>query len=258
MPDNFLAMAVYAAPFVSALVLLTALIGIVTNFREARRAPYFRLRRAAARRGWRWVLVLLLSAVALGLSLAARTRFPTPDLGTLLMMPGSPSPAPSIGVLPTSAWVLDPSITPKSPNLAPPTITPTQPTSTPTTPPLIATIASSVTPSPNASLEIVATSSDISSGETPVEVGTDFPVGTRRIYYWLEFANMADGVSWSQVMLYNGSVIRSESDAWGWGEEGEAHYYFGAQEGWPEGAYEIRFYVGDQLLTSASYTVTGD
>ena len=61
-----------AIPFVLGVVLLISLINVYTNFRRARRAPYFRIRRDSARSGWRWLLISLISAGAVVAAIVAR------------------------------------------------------------------------------------------------------------------------------------------------------------------------------------------
>ncbi|HEC23383.1 MAG TPA: hypothetical protein ENI95_10765 [Chloroflexi bacterium] len=247
---------VYIAPYLLGILWLISLIGAYVNFRQARRAPYFRLRRDASRRGWRWTLMLVLTTGGIGGAMTARQFVPPPEFNfrpSLLF--ASPTPAPTLALVLPPTITPNPSLTPRSPFEGPPTITPTQPTPTTTPTPLIATVASSVTPPPDASLRITAISSGISADLRPVNTGTTFPAGTARIYFWLEFENMVDGVSWSQVLLLNGSVIRSESQEWDRGAEGSAYYWFGAQGGWPAGNYEVQFYVGDKLMATASFTI---
>jgi hypothetical protein len=135
----------------------------------------------------------------------------------------------------------------------PPSITPGQ-ESVPVTAP-VSTVESAVTPSSAATLSISAISSDISASLTPVNISEEFPAGTQRLYYWLAFNNMEDGLSWSQVLLRDGTVVRSEASAWAEGSSGTSYFFFVTQGGWPGGAYEIQFYVGDRLIASATYSV---
>ena len=247
---------VYYAPTVLALVVLVAVIGAFVAFREGRRAPYFRIRREASRRGWRWLTIALFGAAVFWGLLAARAYVPPPVFKLSLLKP-TPTPGTGIALDQVPTPTLNLSLIPKLPEGGPPTITPTQATPTITSTPIIVTIESLVTPPAGAVLTISAISSGISPSLTPVNAGTVFPTGIPRVYYWVEFDNMVNGVSWSQVLLLNGTVIRSESEAWDRGEEGTAYYFFGAQDGWPAGSYEIRFYLGDQLVASATYIIGG-
>jgi hypothetical protein len=186
-----LATLVYAAPWLLGVLFVVSLVQAYTNLRRARRAPYFRIRRDAARHGWRWVIVLIAAVGGLIGSLSARSIVPPPE-GTLRTL----------------------------------------------------FLAS-----------LTGVSSGITAARTPVDLNTTFPAGIPRVYYWFEFENVTEGISWSQVLLLNGSAIRSESEEWNRGESGSAYYWFGAQGGWPAGTYEIQFYLGDRLMSSATYTI---
>ncbi len=241
-----LSLVIYAAPFVLGLVALIVAIAAFSNFRRARRAPYFRIRRDSNRTAWRLVLaeVMLVGSI---LALISLRRFvPPADLETFLIPRSTITPTAS------STLAAEASVEPTS---APPTITPTQPTPTPTPTPLIATIASDVTPPASARLTLTDVASGISPNLTPINASRTFPIGTPRLYFFIEFSGMANGVSWSRVLLLNGEAVRSESETWERGEQGEAYYWFEAQGGWPAGRYEIRLYLGNQLADSAEFEV---
>jgi hypothetical protein len=250
-----LAILVYAAPWLLGVVSIVSLVQAYTNLRRARQAPYFRIRRDSARRGWRWVIALIVAIGGVIGSLSARSIVPPPQ-GTLrTLFLASPTPFPTIAPPSSPTGAADLTLTAQSPLEGLPTtpLTPQTPTVEPS--PLISTINSPVTPSASAELAITGVSSGITADRTPVDLNTIFPVGIPRVYYWFEFENITAGISWSQVLLLNGSVIRSESEEWNRGESGSAYYWFGAQEGWPAGTYEIQFYLGDRLMSSASYSI---
>lgn len=248
-----LSLVVYVAPFLLTVMALIALLGVISNFRRARRAPYYRIRRVASQNAWRWMLVAVLSAGAVVAAFQVRQFVPPVDLEELF--PPSPTPTPTFSVAGLPTGTVDMTLTPKDLLGGPPTITPTQPSPTPTLTPFIATIETSVTPPPDATLRITEISSGISPNLTPVNSGTTFPVGTARIYFWIEYSNMVNGMSWSRALLLNGTVVRTESEAWERGAEGVAYYWFDAQGGWPPGNYEIQFYLGDKLASSATYSI---
>lgn len=246
-----LSLVVYVIPYVLGIVLVMSLIGIYTHFRRARQAPYFRIRQDAARRGWRLVLLVLVLAAGIGGAITARRAIPPPDLATILPARPTPTPAGNVNVIPTVTP--DPDLTPKNPLEGPPTITPTQPTPTLAPTPVISTVESLVTPPFNAVLRITAISSEISASRTPANAGETFSAGIPRVYVWFEFSDMVNGISWSRVLLWNGEVVRSESEVWTYGAESTAYHWFEAQGGWPAGQYEIRFYLGDKLVSSETF-----
>ncbi|MBN1312758.1 MAG: hypothetical protein JXB30_15195 [Anaerolineae bacterium] len=248
-----LSLIVYVLPFILGIILLLALISVYSNFRRARSAPYFRIRRDATRAGWRWLLVILVCSGGIYAALRTRQALPPPDLDTL--WPTVPTPTSSPGTLAMFTPTLNPEATPKEPLTGPPTITPTQPTATPTATPFITIIESDVTPPADASIKITAIASGISTLLAPVDAGTEFPVGTPRIYVFYEYANMANGMSWSPALLRNGIIVFTESNLWEMGEQGKAYYQFNAQGGLAEGNYQAQFYFGEELVTQAVFTI---
>jgi len=243
---------IYVAPVLLGIAVVGAVIVAVINFRRSRQAPYFRLRRSANQVAWRAALAIVVGIAGILAALRLRQFVPPVDLSSLgarFDATRNDEPPP---LVPEQTDTLIPT---NSTTAGPPTITPTQPTLAPSATPVIATIDSPVTPPVDARLTITAISSGISSSLSPVNAGTSFPVGTPRIYYWIEFENMQDGMSWSRVLLLNGTVVRTESEAWQQGTDGIAYYWFDAQGGWPLGQYEIRFYLGDQLSASETYEV---
>lgn len=244
---------VYILPVILGIVAVVALIAAFTNFRRARKAPYFRLRRQSGRKGWRWLLVLVLAGAGAFAALQSQQFVEPLELASLLPSAGTATPTLSPLTFPTST--IDLTLTPKDILEGPPTITPTEspPTAPPT--PYIATIQSTVTPPADAGLAITGISSGLSPELEPVNTGDVFPVGTPRIYYWVEFENMVNGMSWSRALLLDGRVVRTESEAWERGTEGVAYYWFDAQGGWPTGRYEVQFFLGDEMVDSATYQV---
>ncbi len=233
------------------ILLIASIIGLISNLRIYRKATYFSIRRDFARKVRRWFVVLIVSIG--GIAAGFRLRYiysseegPPPDTTV---------PAPSIAEL-LPEITIDPSLTPKDLREAPPTITPTQPTPTQTATPAIATAETGIEVPEGASLTITAISSRITANLLPLDPGDSFPAGIPRIYFFFDYENMMSGVSWSQVLLYNGEVVRSQTETWTWGAVGkDVYYYFETRGGWPAGSYEVQFYLGDQLAASETFTL---
>ncbi len=251
-----LSLVVYLIPYMLGLVVLGSLLGLYTNYRRVRQAPYFRIRREATQASWRWMIILSLSLAAIGASLYAREYVPAPDIR---LVPAAteeqPTEMTTTGLLILPTITADQSLTPKDPRLGPPTITPTQPTPTTSPTPYFSTLESTVTPPADATITITAVSSGISSNRTPVGASTILAVGLPRIYVWFDFENMIDGVSWSIVLLVNEGLAFHESNIWSYDEEGLAFYYLPAQGGWGGGQYEVQLYIGDRLADSYEFAV---
>jgi|GEM_PF-743851 len=250
-----LALLVYVIPYVLSIVVLIAVLNAVINLRRSKRAPYFRIRQDASIAGWRWIGVTLLALIGIGLGLYARRAVDPPMLSRLLNPGVEATPTFEVLLIETDEMATSDITGTDGMSELPPTITPAQPTAIRPTPPPIATIESPVTPSADAAVLITDISSDISATLKPVNPGQIFPAGIQRIYFFFEFSSLADGVSWSRVLLRNGEIVRSESEEWARGTSGEAYHWFSAQGGWPAGEYEIQLYVGTRLVDSRTFTI---
>jgi hypothetical protein len=233
------------------ILLIASIIGLISNLRIYRKATYFTIRRDSARKVRRWFLVLVITIGGLAAGFRLR-NIHADDEGS---QPDITIPAPpSAGSLP--AVTIDPSLTPKDLREAPPTITPTQPTPTQTATPAIATAETSIEVPEGASLTITAISSRITANLLPLDPGDSFAAGIPRIYFFFDYENLTQGVSWSQVLLYNDEVVRSQTETWAWGAVGkDVYYYFETRGGWPAGSYEVQFYLGDQLAASETFAL---
>lgn len=251
-----LALLIYAAPFALGIVLLYALVATIGNFRQARSAPYFSFRRAAARSGRQWLLVSLVSAAGIYVALSAQPLVEPPDL-TWLIPKSAPVPSPTFSLESILTVTPGTGIATKDPLFSPPTITPTQPTATVLPTPIIATIQSAVTPLPGALLKISAVTTSISASLQPVGTGTSFPAGVPRFYVFFDYENMTNGVSWSRVVILDGKVVRTETEAWQNGPQGVNRYFFfdATGGGWPAGLYVIQFYLGDDLASETTFNL---
>jgi hypothetical protein len=233
------------------ILLIASIIGLISNLRVYRKASYFTVRRDSARKVRRWFFVLIITIGGLVAGFWLR-NIQLNDEGS---QPGITVPAsPTAELLP--AITIDPSLTPKDLREAPPTITPTQPTPTQTATPAIATAETSIEVPEGASLTITAISSRITANLLPLDPGDSFAAGIPRIYFFFDYENLVQGVSWSQVLLYNGEVVRSQTETWTWDAVGkDVYYYFETRGGWPAGSYEVQFYLGDQLAASETFTL---
>ncbi|MBN1122140.1 MAG: hypothetical protein JXJ17_13770 [Anaerolineae bacterium] len=233
------------------ILLIASIIGLISNLRVYRKATYFTVRRDSARKVRRWFIVLIIAIGGMAAGFRLRNihsdeEGPPSDITT----PASPT----VESLPIAT--IDPSLTPKDLREAPPTITPTQPTPTQTPTLAIATAETSIEVPEGASLTLTAISSRITANLLPLDPGDSFAAGIPRIYFFFDYENLAQGVSWSQVLLYNGEVVRSQTETWTWGAVGkDVYYYFETRGGWPAGVYEVQFYLGDQLAASKTFTL---
>jgi len=257
------------------------------QLRRGRTGPYWRIRRAAGQRGGQ---LFLLSITLLGIAGALALFTGLADLAyrrlteTLSSDPNTPRGV----VLPTLTETRRFTLTPTAsttPSITPaPSASPTQQTPTPipssTRPPtstLTATFLPSMTSTPTATfesvlaltpapserqprsgarLEIVTAAVGISDDLTPVDPGKQFQAGIQRIYLFIEYARMDDGVGWSRILFREGVPIQGQSYLWSLGSEGSSYFFFGSDEGYPTGEYEARLFLGDQEISRYTFSIT--
>ncbi len=287
MPDILQTLVPYLVGGMLILALVLFLAALV-YFRRGKRDRYWRLRRAATLHGWQLfvvslTLVFVASAVCLFSGFASyilegssptppatSASSPTPGLVTASttvrptippVATRTPEPAPSATRQPeTAVPTAMPSTTPR-PTLAP---TRTGPASSPTpagstlTPtatefPLLP-LPSDVTPPAGAELSIVAVDGSVSADLQPVNPDTVLRAGATRIYFWVAYRGLVDGVAWERYLLRDGRAIQGGAYLWNGGAEGTSLYFFGDAEGFEPGEYEIRLSFSG--VTVASQTVT--
>lgn len=271
MPDILQTLVPYIVGGMFFLALVLFLVALV-YFRRGKRDRYWRLRRAASLTGWQLFLISLTlafvaSAVCLFSGFASLvlegglqaspvpvsgsptvlvspliTVLPTAQAAATTAMP-SPSPTPQ----PASAT---PSATPTGTASATASPRPTRlvasvtlagPTATPTATELqVWPLASNVTPPPEADLTIVAVDRAVSADLQPVNPDALLQAGITRLYFWVAYRGMVDGVAWERLLLRDGRVIQGGAYLWNGGAEGTALYFFGDAEGFTPGEYEIR------------------
>ncbi|HEX3050257.1 MAG TPA: hypothetical protein VHP83_06335 [Aggregatilineaceae bacterium] len=164
----------------------------------------------------------------------------------------SPTPQPSYTPFPsyTPAPTLTPMIIIVTPTPGPLPSTTPYPTFTPLASPT--TLVSRVTPRPNARLTITDLDTQVSDEGEPVEARTEFPVGTSRIYYFVRFNFMGQGVAWKRYLYYQGEPITGGEYLWGPKMSGYTYFFFGSDSGFAPGEYEIRLFIdNDETPISA-------
>ena len=245
-------------PYITGVFFLLALLLLVLSlrwFRRSRTDVFWRRRRDAGQRGWRTfvlsaVLIILgtVSCVFTVFSALMNDDEPTPA-PTEILTGQSPTPLPDAaharpdrypGCLhrpkPRRHVIVIVTATPGS--------TPTE-TSFPTFTPIVTPLVSDVTPLPDAAIRITALDDQISDSLTPVNPRAAFPAGSTRIYLFVEFTGMAQGVLWKRELYREGELIDGSSYLWGLEIEGTSYFFFGNDSGFAPGEYEIRLYIGD-------------
>ena len=261
-----------ALPYVTGAFFVLALLLFLVSFRLFRRSRtdvFWRRRRDAGQRGWRLFVLafalIVLSGVSCTLtllvSLFAGDEETTP-VATELAGQGSalnpvqtaatplviqPSPTGGGAATPPPDQTLSPLVSPTPVVViitTTPIHTPTEtlfPTFTPNVPPPV----SSVTPLPGAQISITALDDQISDALTPVNPRATFDAGTKRIYLFVQFRGMAQGVLWKRILYRDGAPIDSNTYLWGLETAGASYFFFGNDNGFEPGNYEIRLFIGE-------------
>lgn len=263
-----------ALPIVTGAFFLLALLFLLIAlrlFRRSRTDVFWRRRREAGQRGWRLFVLafglLVFSGLACTFTVLSALLFgdeeETPALIEIFSPNDLPSVTPTVTLTPGAGDVPTDSATVDTPGAVADGQTPEMPstvvvivTATPFTPtvtvlptftPYVTPLESNVTPLPGADIQITALDDQISDALTPVNPRLTFDAGTTRIYLFVEFKGMAQGVLWKRLLYRNGEVIDGNSYLWGQATEGTSYLFFGNDSGFSTGDYEIRLFVGDSI-----------
>ncbi len=259
------------------------------QLRRGRTGPYWRLRRQAGERGGQ---LFLLSVTVFGVALAIAFFSGLADLALQQMRSALSSDPnglrgvvlPTLTEIPLTSMLATPTTQP-TPSAAAtltemtiPTATETPAptgTSSPTlTPTITQTATQTLTPTPTfesvlaltpatseqepprqAMIELVAASSELTPDQTPQGQQTPFTVGIRRIYFFLHYDHMENGVTWTRILYREGVPIQGHSYRWSQGSAGEGFFFFGDDGGYPAGTYEVRLFIGSEESSRLVFNV---
>lgn len=123
------------------------------------------------------------------------------------------------------------------------------------TPFVLTPLISDVTPPAEARLEITALDSEITEDFMPVSPRTTFEVGITRVYFWVTYSALPEGVAWARLLLRDGVPVQGGAYLWSGDQAGTTAYFFGNADGFPPGEYEIQILLGDEVLSTATFSV---
>jgi hypothetical protein len=240
-------------------LLLTSIVPLalaISQLVKARRAPYYAMRLGALKRARRWALVTLLFLV-LGIDMLVvppRLLAPSPR-------PREPAPEPTT---PTLTAMIVPTLHPTRAPTTTPTRRPTAtapfiPTPTAVVPPpesALTPLPSAVPAGKDARITIVTLAANRDENGQPVDPGAEFPPGDHRVYLFISYEGMADGVAWTFAICCGGESLDSVTQLWEWGAEGRTSLYYEPPAGYSPGVYEMRVFVQDRLQGVAQFVIT--
>lgn len=193
------------------------------------------------------------TSIDMNLTLAAPAAVASPTSPGVI--PPSETETMSSAVLPTNTPI--PPVTVIVTVIATPGDTPTHtpfPTYTPNAPPLVAV----ATPRPDARLQITALDDEVSATLAPINPANSFPAGTERIYLFVSFENMTQGVLWRRELYRDDELIETSSYLWGLPTSGRTSFFVGSDPGFAPGRYEVRLYLSEATspASHALFTIT--
>lgn len=225
----------------------------ISQFAKARRAQYYAARREAPRQAMRWVLAaLVLQALAVALLILPPR---------MVVFVSTPTP------VPTATPTVTPTLTPTPRPTLTPTVTPTRrPTATPpaipTPTPLISPPDIALTPLPSAvpagedaHITFITLAADKDDSGEPVEPGAEFPPGDHRVYLFVSYDGLADGVAWTLALYCEGEFLGGSTQLWERGEEGQTYFYYKPPEGYEPCNYEMRVFIEERLQGVAQFVI---
>jgi hypothetical protein len=255
-----------ALPTITAAIFGLALLILLVSlrlFRRSRRDVFWRRRREAGQRGWRLfllsIVLLVMGMVSCALTLAVSVVSTDEEDSTPATTSVADAALTQAAALPPARTGTGmPSVTSELPVTEAPPETPALPSLTPfaTFTPVETPLASSVTPDPDAHLAITALDDQISDALAPVNPRESFDAGATRIYFFVEFENMTPGLLWRRALYRDGDALDSGTYVWGSETEGESYFFFGDDNGFPPGEYEIRLFFGEETASISSMRFT--
>jgi hypothetical protein len=238
-----------------ALLLASAILAGLSIYQlsRARRAPYYAARREALTRARRSMLTAL-GLQAVGIILLVMT----PRLTAILSPPAPPPTAtPTCTPLPTSTP--RPTRTPTATPTRRPTATaPFIPTPTPGVlppEPALSPLPSAVPAREDATITIITLAADRDDSGQPVDPGTEFPPGDHRVYLFISYDNMSNGVPWTFAIYREGEFLDGTAQLWEWGKQGKTYLYYKPPTGYEPGSYEMRIFIETRLQGIAQFGI---
>jgi len=237
------------------LLLASAIPAGLTVFQlvKARRAPYYVMRRDALAQAKRWMLAALVAQ-----ALAVVLLFVILYL-TALVPTSVAAPTVTLTSVPTPTSTLRPTRTPttaptRRPTATPPFIpTPTQ--AIPLPEPALSPLPSAVPAGEDARIAIITLAAGLDDGGQPVDPGAEFPPGDHRVYLFVSYEGLADGVAWTFAVYHEGEFLDGTTQLWEWGEQGTTYFDYKPPQGYEPGVYEMRLFIEDRAQAVAQFVI---
>lgn len=250
---------IHSAVQVTLLILLFLIVLMIwqgiTSIKNARRLPFFRLRRNRTLRGWRLLggsILLIILAIFLNSRLEPMIYTVFPPTATITLTP-TITTSPTITQTPTIT--LSPTVTLTPAESYTPTITPT-----PFVPLAVeARFEAKVTPNPDAVFSDLVFTQGIDALYQPVAAGTEFQNPVGHLYAVFSYDQMVDGSQWTALWFRNGELVYFETRVWDGGTGGFGYTDWNPDPSeWLPGQYEVQIFNGLIWKRSGRFTVQGE
>jgi hypothetical protein len=99
----------------------------------------------------------------------------------------------------------------------------------------------------------------------PVEPGSEFPPGDRRVYLFFEYRGMDRGVIWTYGWYQEGAYVDGNTCPWGiakegcpliFGRTGTNYLYYRLPGGYEPGVYDARIWIEGRLQDSRQFIIS--
>lgn len=122
-------------------------------------------------------------------------------------------------------------------------------------PEMFAQVVPEVSMQSNTAIRGLTFAPEIDDQYTPIGVRSVYGAGYYTVYAVFEYDGMADGMAWSWVWRYNGTVVGGGNELWQYGADGPGYIYFSPEEGFEPGTYSLAVFVNNEMVAEASMTV---
>jgi len=120
----------------------------------------------------------------------------------------------------------------------------------------ISPLPSAVPPPGDARFEFWTLAQGVDETDQPVKPGSQFPVGTERVYLFFHYDGLLPNVPWTTVWYRNGELTSGGTSLWESSRStGEWYEFLAFPGGYPEGDYEVQVWLGERLQIRAVFSV---
>jgi hypothetical protein len=104
----------------------------------------------------------------------------------------------------------------------------------------------------NTKLGTMFFSTEIDDNYEAVEPGRRFPSGFYTLYATFTYEGMANGMEWAWVWRHNGEVVDGGNELWNYGDDGPGYVYYNPEAGFEIGSYSLEVWVNGEMLTQGT------